>query len=65
MDKKLVYEARALNHANDNGVIFYEVEGNIMRYEEQVLNGLYVYGLYEAQVNLDTMEKTGQEVKSS
>lgn len=48
------YEQKAAKYAEERGIIFYEVEGNIMKYEEQVKNGPRTYGIYTAKVNLDT-----------
>lgn len=50
------YEQKAAKYAKERGIIFYEVEGNIMRYEEQVQNGPRTYGIYNAEINLDTGE---------
>lgn len=63
MVNEVNYEQKALLYANDNGIIAYDVKGNTMSYEEQVQNGLNVYGIYNAQVNLDTMDKLQTEVE--
>lgn len=52
--KTLTYEDKAALYAKERGIIFYEVKDNIMTYEEQVKNGLRTYGLYNAEINLDT-----------
>lgn len=48
------YEDKARKYADERGVIFYELEGNIMTYEEQVKDSRTSYGLYKAEVDLDT-----------
>lgn len=54
MDNKVDYEQKAASYADERGIIFYEVEDNIMTYEEQVKDSRTSYGLYNAEVNLDT-----------
>lgn len=54
MNKTVNYEEKAAQYADERGIIFYEVKNNIMIYEEQVKDGPRTYGLYTAEVNLDT-----------
>lgn len=54
MGNKVNYEDKAALYAEEQGIIFYEVEGNMMTYEEQVQDSRTTYGLYIAEVNLDT-----------
>ena len=53
-ENKVNYESKEREYADKRGIIFYEVKGNIMTYEEQVKDSRTSYGLYNAEVNLDT-----------
>lgn len=64
MEEKVNYEINALEYAMDNGIISYDVEGNVMSYEEQVQDGLNKYGIYKAEVNLDTMKVTRKKAEN-
>ena len=44
-ENKVDYESKAREYADKRGIIFYELEGNTMTYEEQVKNGPRTYGL--------------------
>lgn len=54
MKNEINYEEKAAMYADEYGIIFYEVKGNVMKYEEQVKNGPKTYGIYPAEINLDT-----------
>lgn len=53
-ENKVNYESKEREYADRRGIIFYEVKGNIMTYEEQFKDSRTSYGLYNAEVNLDT-----------
>lgn len=51
------YEQKALLFAETHGIIEYETKGNKMFYSERFYEGQAKYAVYNAELDLDTMNE--------